>query len=134
MPVIELEAACAAAPEEVWKLLHDPARFPDWWAGLARVDGEGDGTTFYRSAWPDFPYPTHVAHGSDGRSIVVSCQISDIDHEWTLAPGEGGGCRIAVRVVCPDEQADRLEEVRAETAASLPRLVALAEGDQPGEI
>ncbi len=132
MPVIQLEADCAAPAEAVWKLLHDPARFPDWWAGLARVAGEGDGTTFYRSAWPDFAYPTHVARGVDGRSIVVSCQISDIDHEWTLAPGPGGGCRIAVRVLCPDDQADRLEAVRAEAAASLPRLVSLAEGASTG--
>ena len=32
MPGFTLSARCQAPVEEVWKLLFDPARFPDWWA------------------------------------------------------------------------------------------------------
>ena len=59
--------------------------------------------------------------------MVVSCQISEIDHEWALHPDGGTGCRIAVRVTCPEAEAGRVEDVRAEVESSLPRLVALAE-------
>jgi len=38
MPSFNDEAVSEAAPEEVWKLLYDPARFPDWWTGIATVD------------------------------------------------------------------------------------------------
>lgn len=31
-------ARLRAPPEEVWKLLYDPARFPEWWAGIAAVE------------------------------------------------------------------------------------------------
>ena len=130
MPGFELEAACAAPPSEVWKLLHDPSRFPEWWAGLARVEpGDGE-STFYRAAWPDFAYPTLVAARQEGRSIVVSCQVSDIEHEWVLEPA-GGGCAIRVRVACPEpRRRSHLVDCRAETEASLPRLVALAEASR----
>ena len=30
MPGFTLSASCQAPVEEVWKLLFDPARFPDW--------------------------------------------------------------------------------------------------------
>ena len=33
------DAARSAAPvEEVWKLLYDPSRFPEWWQGLEAVE------------------------------------------------------------------------------------------------
>lgn len=41
-----LTATAAAPVEEVWKLLFDPACFPEWWAGIAsvRVDSPGSYT------------------------------------------------------------------------------------------
>ena len=33
MPGFALSAECGAPVEEVWKLLFDPARFPEWWVG-----------------------------------------------------------------------------------------------------
>ena len=38
-----------APVEEVWKLLYDPARLPEWWEGVETVethgtDGKGDFT------------------------------------------------------------------------------------------
>ena len=38
MPSFHDTANSAAPPEEVWKLLYDPSRFPDWWAGIGTVE------------------------------------------------------------------------------------------------
>lgn len=129
LTMLEFEESitCRAPAVEVWKLLHDPSRFPEWWSGLARVtrDGEG-GVTRYMKEWPDFAYPTRV-RASGGR-VVVSCLLSTIEHEWTLEPGdEAGSCVAHVRVRMPEEEAPRLQGLRDEMRASLPRLAAAAE-------
>jgi uncharacterized protein YndB with AHSA1/START domain len=125
MPRFEDRAACRADATEVWKLVYDPARFPDWWVGMDRVE-EADGTVSrFMAAWPDFAYPTRVEAGSDGR-IVISCLLSDIVHEWTLEP-HPDGCVITVRIDVPDDEAARLSAVAEEARASLAKLVALAE-------
>jgi len=126
MPSFEERAACRAPAEEVWKLLYDPARFPEWWAGMERVEsGNGEDVTRYMEAWPDFPYPTRISRREDGR-IVVSCLLSDIVHEWVLEPATGG-CSVRVRVEIPEDEAERLEAQEAEIRASLARLVSRAE-------
>ena len=38
MPSFHDSAETDAAPLQVWKLLYDPARFPQWWAGVGTVD------------------------------------------------------------------------------------------------
>lgn len=120
-------ARCRASAVEVFKLLHDPARFPDWWAGTARVEEAAPGgeVTRYVDGWPDFAYPTRVAPDGDG-AVIISCLVSDIVHEWRLEPDEDG-CAIAVRVELPEREAARIDDQRAEVGASLERLVALAE-------
>ena len=55
---------------------------------------------------------------------MISCLRSDIVHEWTLSPA-AGGCDVAVRVTIPEDEAARLEPVRAEVVESLARLVAV---------
>lgn len=122
----EEQEVCRAPAEEVFKLLWDPARFPDWWAGMERVVADATGeVTRYMSAWPDFAYPTRVAAGGDG-CVRISCLLSDIEHEWSIAP-HPDGCVVAVRVVLPETEAERLDAQRAEVGTSLARLVALAE-------
>jgi uncharacterized protein YndB with AHSA1/START domain len=126
MPSFEERSSCRAPAEEVWKLLYDPARFPEWWAGMERIeDSKGGDITRYMAAWPDFAYPTRVSRGEDGR-IVVSCLLSDIVHEWTLEPAPAG-CAVRVRVEIPEKEADRLEAQETEIRTSLARLVARAE-------
>ena len=57
-----MDAVCRAPAIEVFKILHDPSRIPDWWAGVDRVETGPDGTvTRYTREWPDFAYPTAVA-------------------------------------------------------------------------
>ena len=127
MPEFSERSHCRAPAEEVWKLLHDPARFPDWWAGTERVEPGGDGAvTRYLDGWPDFPMPTAVTSRREAGAIVISCLRSDIVHEWTLSPAEDG-CDVAVRVTIPEEEAARLDPVRAEVGASLAQLVQVAQ-------
>jgi hypothetical protein len=129
VPDFSERSDCAAPPEEVWKLLHDPARFPDWWVGTERVEpgDDGDGAvTRYLDGWPDFPMPTSISSRRDGAAVVISCLRSDIVHEWTLVPSPAG-CGIAVAVRIPEQEAARMDPVRAEVRASLARLVEVAE-------
>lgn len=127
MPEFEAEAHCRAPAVEPWRLLYDPMRFPEWWVGTARVEaGEGGSVTRYMEAWPDFAYPTQVRQHADGTRVVVSCLLSNIVHEWSLAPAPDG-CIVRVRVELPESEAGRLEAARAEVIPSLHRLVALAE-------
>ncbi len=126
MPSFEQTAACRAPAAEVWKLLHDPGRFREWWTGLDRVEASDDGVTRYMTARPDFAYPTQVQAGpADGR-VTISCLLSDIEHHWTLSPAPEG-CLIRVHVELPEAEAARLDHVRQELQSSLPRLVAAAE-------
>ena len=45
MPAFTLTRHASAPVEEVWKLLHDPARFPEWWAGVETVRPARPGST-----------------------------------------------------------------------------------------
>jgi len=58
MPGFALSAGCRAPVEEVWKLLFDPSRFPQWWAGVetVRVGPPGE-FTLWPTGYPDFPMP-----------------------------------------------------------------------------
>jgi uncharacterized protein YndB with AHSA1/START domain len=126
MPEFTERTACQAPPEEVWKLLHDPERFADWWADTDRMESRDGGVTRYAEAWPDYPFPLDVASRRDGAAIVISCLRSDIVYEWTLSPA-AEGCDVAVRVTIPEGEAARLEPVSAEASASLARLVEVAQ-------
>lgn len=124
MLVHEREQPCAAPALEVWKLLHDPERFPEWWAGLSRVEIAAGQVTCYFDEHPEFDFPMRLTPGAGG--VVISCQRSDIDYRWSLRPA-AVGCVVAARVEVPAAAAEHLEEARTEIDASLPRLVAAAE-------
>jgi uncharacterized protein YndB with AHSA1/START domain len=34
MPTFDDSTNTPAAPEDVWMLLYDPLRFPEWWTGI----------------------------------------------------------------------------------------------------
>jgi hypothetical protein len=127
VPGFEERAVCRAPAHEVWKLLYDPARFSEWWAGWERVEpGEGGAVTRFDRRWPDFAYPTNVSTRREEGRVVVSCQLSDIVHEWVIEPA-AEGCALLVRVDLPAEESERLEDQRADVRESLKRLVARAE-------
>lgn len=135
MPSFDDSATTSAAPEEVWKLLYDPSRFPEWWAGIGTVDRqahEGLGEyTMFPAGYPDFPMPQDLRSDAQSGRVLVSCLVSDLVFEWRLTP-EGGGTRIDVHVELPEREAHRLGGQREAIGESLRNLGALATGAPRG--
>jgi uncharacterized protein YndB with AHSA1/START domain len=136
MPAFDDRAVSQAPPEEVWKLLYDPSRFPEWWAGMETVETEEPGDagrrrfTYYPQGRPDFPRPQLLDTARDERRIVVSCVVSDLRFEWRLEPADGGQATvIEVRVDIPEDQPGWLETQRDLVSRSLGRLAELAARD-----
>jgi uncharacterized protein YndB with AHSA1/START domain len=131
MPIFDDETTTTAPPREVWKILYDPMRFPDWWTGFASVEagdangGRGD-VTVYPEGYPDFPMPQVVRTDAADRRVVVSCMVSDLVFEWRLEPTDPG-TRISVHVEIPEQEAARLATQRDVVSSSLRRLADVAE-------
>jgi uncharacterized protein YndB with AHSA1/START domain len=126
MPSFHDTATSSAAPEEVWKLLYDPARFPDWWAGIGTVDITGEGEfTMYPDGYPDFPMAQLLDTQHDRQRVTVSCLVSDLRFEWRLE-ADGAGTRITVDVEIPEAEARRLDTQREVISESMKRLADLA--------
>lgn len=122
-----------APPEEVWKLLYDPARFPDWWAGVGSVDPGPGGYTMYPAGYPDFPMPQALAVSQDTGTVTISCLVSDLRFAWRLRP-HGTGTEISVHVEIPDSEAHRLDTQRETISQSLIRLAISAAQPQDSEM
>jgi hypothetical protein len=120
----------------VWKVLYDPARFPEWWAGVEAVEVEAPPAdagptsyTPYPTGYPDFPMPQQLQASRDQQSIVISCLVSDLRFDWRLEPLDGGrATRISVHVEIPQAEAHRLVTQREAISASLSRLAAVVTG------
>ncbi len=122
MPSFHDTATSAAPPEEVWKLLYDPSRFPDWWAGIGTIDVKDEGEyTMYPEGYPDFPMAQLLETRQDQGRVTVSCLVSDLRFEWRLQP-DGEGTLIMVDVEIPEAEAHRLEAQREIISASMRRL------------
>jgi hypothetical protein len=130
MPSFHDSADAEAPPEEVWKLLYDPARFPDWWAGIGTVEAGADGAyTMYPEGYPEFPMAQMLSTERDAQRVTVSCLVSDLRFDWRLEPLEDGvRTRVTVEVEIPDAEARRLEAQKETIRASLGNLAALARG------
>ena len=133
MPEFEDQARCDAPPEDVWKLLYDPGRFPDWWAGVGTVEPGPDGAyTMYPEGYPDFPMPQRLR--VTGSGVTISCLVSDLVYEWVLAPLEDGAATsITVHVEIPEAEASRLAAQQDVISRSLSQLAALAAKEAAGE-
>lgn len=128
MPSFHDSAEAQAPPEEVWKLLYDPARFPDWWAGIGAVEVGNEGEyTMYPDGYPDFPMAQLLDTAREGQRVTVSCLVSDLRFEWRLEPLNDGHCtRITIDVDIPESEAARLESQQDTIRASLSKLAELA--------
>jgi uncharacterized protein YndB with AHSA1/START domain len=127
MPGFTLSARCCAPVEEVWKLLFDPARFPEWWAGIETVRKDSPGEfTQWPTGYPDFPMPQKLRVDQASERVTISCQVSDIDVVWQLAEA-GTGTSITVNVSLPEREAHRFDGQHQAFQESLRRLTALAE-------
>ncbi len=126
MPSFHDTVTSSAPPEEVWKLLYDPSRFPDWWAGIGTVDVQDPGQyTMYPEGYPDFPMAQLLESRLDEQRVTVSCLVSDLRFDWRLEP-EGEGTLITVDVEIPEAEAHRLDPQREIITASMRRLADLA--------
>ncbi|HEY4996739.1 MAG TPA: SRPBCC family protein [Solirubrobacteraceae bacterium] len=128
MPSFHDSADAEAPPEEVWKLLYDPARFPDWWAGIASIEPGEDGSyTMWPDGYPDFPMAQLLETRRDAHSVTVSCLVSDLRFEWRLEALDGGErTRIRVEVEIPERETARLDSQKQTIHASLSGLATLA--------
>jgi uncharacterized protein YndB with AHSA1/START domain len=126
MPTFGLTTHAAAPVEEVWKLLHDPARFPEWWAGIETVaTGAGGDYTMWPDGYPDFPMAQRLhAEPADGR-VTISCLVSDLRFTWQLHP-IGETTDIDVEVELPEHEAHRLPVQRQLVERSLANLASIA--------
>lgn len=97
MPGFRERGHCRAPAVEVWKLLYDPGRYMEWWTGTDRVEVGPEGVDRYVPERPGFAYPTAIATGGDGERVTISCVLTDIVYDWTLAP-EPPGCAVALEV------------------------------------
>src|SRR5215207_5735677 len=85
MPHIDDEVLIPAPLEEVWKLVHDPTRYPEWWTGIGRVgETADDGHTMYPEGWPDYPMPQRLNSSSAHGRVTISCLVSDLEYRWQL--------------------------------------------------
>ncbi len=130
------QATSTAPPEEVWKLLYDPLRFPDWWAGMERAelaDATADGAvpfTYWFEGAPEMPMAQVLrSERRDGR-VRISCLVSGVEFGWRLGEREDGGTDLDVEVLVPDDQHEHLDGLRATMQASIRRIAVLAATDE----
>ena len=98
-------SATSAAPiEEVFKLLHDPTRVPEWWSGVAEVSGLSRHGSEYRFTRHGAEVADLILRPEGGRT-VLSCASTGLEWIWSLAPSDDGkGTEIHVELVAPEEQ------------------------------
>ncbi|MGD9528608.1 SRPBCC family protein [Pseudonocardia sp.] len=127
MPVLTFTGATDAPVEEVWKLLFDPARYPQWWAGVETVRLDGPGSyTQWLCGRPGLPMPQQMSTDRTSGRVTISCQVNDVAFTWQLAE-RGAGTVIEVRVLLAEHEAHREPMLTEMITASLPALAALAE-------
>jgi len=133
MPGFSVSAHTSAPVEEVWKLIHDPARFPDWWTGIETVQPGEDGLyTMWPAGYPEFPMAQQLrSDHADGR-VTISCLVSDLEFRWQLRAAVDG-TDIEVDVDLPASEAHRLPEQQVVITNSVARLAELAAVGQLGE-
>src|SRR5215211_436138 len=73
MPTVSRTRSLRAAPEEVWRIVSDPRRLPDWWPGVRRVE---EAST---QAW------TTVLASPRGKSVRADYTLVDADSGVRLA-------------------------------------------------
>ena len=121
---VEETVVCRAPALQVWKLLHDPARYPKWWVGITRSEPTADGAVVQHSAWEHADLPLFITARRDSPGVVIRCPATGRIYSWALEP-HPDGCRV--RVEAPDGEQEQLRLIRESMLVTLPRLAATAE-------
>jgi carbon monoxide dehydrogenase subunit G len=124
----EDSARSEAPPEEVWKILYDPARFTEWWEGM-ETTSVGDGEfTLQQVGVPELQLPNRLEVRDAGSAVVISCLLHDFVYDWRLEPLDGGrATQISVHVAIPDDEVEQFEQFqRTMMGASVRRLAEVA--------
>ncbi|MEO7351717.1 MAG: SRPBCC family protein [Marmoricola sp.] len=128
MPDFALTMHTDGTVEEVWKLLHDPSRFPEWWEGIETVrTGPGSQYTMWPRGYPDFPMDQRLEASPAPGTVTISCLVSDLVFRWQLRESTGG-TDVDVQVELPERESHRLPEQRRLLEVSLVTLSRLASG------
>jgi uncharacterized protein YndB with AHSA1/START domain len=126
MPTFDDSITTSAAPEDVWMLLYDPLRFPEWWTGVQSTTYDSDGDyTMYVEGYPEFPMPQALDTSREDNRVTISCMVSDLVFQWQLRPC-AGGTEISVHVELPEREAARTAMQRELVGAALRNLATLA--------
>jgi uncharacterized protein YndB with AHSA1/START domain len=103
--IVKRETVVPAPPEEVWSLVSDPARLPQWWPGVTRVEEAS------ADAW------TTVLSSPKGKSVRVDYSRIESEPErrlrWRQEVGESPFERILAAAateiaLAPDEGGTRV--------------------------
>jgi uncharacterized protein YndB with AHSA1/START domain len=128
MPIVEAETLIAAPAEEVFKVLHDPTRHPEWWVGLDTIEGvQGqDGELRFSVLSHDYPGVRLEQRQEPlaGGGIVMTCLQYGLRFRWRLVP-EDHATRVHAHVEIPDRWRELTAGYRMKIPASLERLSAL---------
>jgi uncharacterized protein YndB with AHSA1/START domain len=89
--IVRRETLVPASPEEVWRLVSDPARLPQWWPAVSRVEDASS------AAW------TTVLSSPKGKSIRADYTRLEVEPErrlvWRQELAETPFERILARAV-----------------------------------
>jgi hypothetical protein len=103
MKSYEVAETIDASPDEVWAVVEDIARYPDWDSGVERVEGrlaQGEKIKVYSEANPGRAFPVTVTELTPGRGMTWSggmpLGLFKGVRTYRLA-AEGGGTRFTMR-------------------------------------
>jgi hypothetical protein len=84
-----------APVEDVWALVGDPGRYPEWWPSFMEVRGEQfeEGTEFVQVSRGPFKRKVESVFAVDRydelKEIRMHCTLSGTFAHWELAPAQG---------------------------------------------
>lgn len=118
-PLIEESVEIAADPAQVWAVVHDVRRMPEWSPQVESVrlrqgfDEVAEGTEFTnRNVLDDLAWTTHGTIERFEPERAFAFRIAETRVVWsftlepTTGPGEGGGTRLVQRRETPDGISD----------------------------